>query len=464
MSPRHHHEAPPLQPESGPGEEAASAAAGPGSAGKYPVGRLTALYEISKLLTRFGETAGQTVLSVLKIINQELPLRSATFIEKADDTPRLLSWHVMNMGEAELRAAETRAKNSFSVLTRSGVAQPESADAAQDPEHRGRYLTCPLIVRGHPVSGVLHLEGLSPFDEEDARFLSAISNQLAIALGLYNSRMGEISLRKQAEASQRHSELESDKRGLAEKEVRGLNKGLEIRVAERTSDFQDTIKELDAFTYSIAHDLRAPLRHIHSFSELLLGSADEGERAGYVKKILAATEGMDMLLTDLLGYSRLTLEEVECVPVPLAPVLERINASMKEDLAERKARLTIEEPLPGVLANEVLLSQAITNLISNAVKFTAPGVAPRIRVWAELRAGRVRLWVEDNGIGIAPEHQERIFGVFQRLHKTEAYPGTGIGLAIVHRALARMKGRAGVESVPGKGSRFWIELEKAEVN
>lgn len=224
------------------------------------------------------------------------------------------------------------------------------------------------------------------------------------------------------------------------------------------------INELHAVTYSIAHDLRAPLRHIHGFSQFLLKSATDEHCKKYVQRIMAASEGMDDMIKDLLDYSRLVLEDIQRAPVPLASVLARITAAMGDELRQRGARLEIKEPLPSVVGHETLLFQAISNLLSNAIKFVAANVKPHILVRAETRGDRVRLWVEDNGIGIAPEHQERIFGVFQRLNKAEDYPGTGIGLAIVRRALERMKGRAGVQSQPGRGSRFWIELEKADGN
>jgi signal transduction histidine kinase len=114
-----------------------------------------------------------------------------------------------------------------------------------------------------------------------------------------------------------------------------------------------------------------------------------------------------------------------------------------------------------VVAHPTTLAQAVANLLSNAVKFVAPGTRPRVRVWAEESEGWVRLWVEDNGIGIAPDDHERIFRVFERLHGVDVYPGTGIGLAIVRRGVERMGGRVGVESELGKGSRFWIELPRA---
>ena len=127
-------------------------------------------------------------------------------------------------------------------------------------------------------------------------------------------------------------------------------------------------------------------------------------------------------------------------------------------VAERNARIEVADDLPRVRANRTALAQAITNLLSNAIKFVPEGIAPRVRVYAEAIEAAVRVWVADNGIGIDPENRERIFTAFERLHGVEEYPGTGIGLAIVRKGVERMGGRVGVESEPGQGNRFWIEL------
>lgn len=174
-----------------------------------------------------------------------------------------------------------------------------------------------------------------------------------------------------------------------------------------------------------------------------------------------AIHRMDELVQDLLAYSRVSRAELTLEPIDLAGMVADIIRQLSHDLEERKAEVLIEGSLPTVQAHGVTLSQVLTNLISNAVKFVAKGVRPRIVVRAELRDGSVRIWVEDNGIGIAPENQARIFGVFVRLHSTDDFPGTGIGLAIVEKGVQRMGGRVGLESQVGKGSRFWIELPNA---
>ena len=426
---------------------------GPERRGHYGSGRLRALYEMSKIFTQSIESTEKLVLAVLTVLTRELPLRCTIVIENLNGQPKSIVWHAPGVSFAELETAEVRALKAFNVLAGLPAAAAKAIKA--DPERkRGKFVTAPLVIQGRPIFGAIYLEGLLPFAEADLEFLSAGMNQLAVTMDRNQSRLHEVALRERAERETAH-------RGRMEAEVRTINEQLEGRVARRTAELEETVKELHAFTYSIAHDLRAPLRHIHGFTQLLLESPDAKAAGDFARLIVAASEGMDLLIMDLLNYSRLTLEQIKIEPISLSEVFVQIKANMEGELRERKAVLEIEEPLPRVQGHGTTLIQAISNLIANALKFTAPGVAPRIAVRAERRDTRTRLWIEDNGIGIAPEHQERIFGIFQRLHRIEHYAGTGIGLAIVRRALERMKGRAGVESEPGKGSRFWIELESA---
>ena len=243
--------------------------------------------------------------------------------------------------------------------------------------------------------------------------------------------------------------------------IEELNEAL----AKQIRDLAAANQELDAFSYSISHDLRAPLRAMQGFSEALL--EDYGERLGatghdYAHRIVAAGRQMDTLIQDLLAYSRLVRAEVSLDPVSLETVVDGACGPLEMEVKERAGELVVDRPLGRVLAHRAVLGQIVTNLLTNALKFTRPDTPPRVRVRSERAGGRVRLWVEDNGIGIAPEHRERIFRAFERLHGVTQYPGTGIGLAIVQKGATRLGGQAGVESEPGAGSRFWVELAEAE--
>ncbi len=246
---------------------------------------------------------------------------------------------------------------------------------------------------------------------------------------------------------------------------RQFRQDLERQVEQRTAELTQVNRELDAFAYTISHDLRAPLRAVNGYADALVedyGVSLPEEGRGFTRRIIAATERMENLIQDILSYSRLSREEVNLLPVALEQIINKVLSQSERLVADTGTRIEIERPLPSVKAHPPTLVQAIENLISNAIKFVAPGKTPQIRIRAENRQDCVRLWFEDNGIGIDPAHQERVFQPFQRLHGVETYPGTGIGLAIVRRSLERMGGQCGVISKPGTGSSFWIELPSAE--
>lgn len=248
------------------------------------------------------------------------------------------------------------------------------------------------------------------------------------------------------------------------------NQDLEKKVYERTAELKENIADLEAFSYTIAHDMRAPLRAILGFTELLRreSGAQFSERGTeYFNQITESARRMDRLIQDVLNLSRVTRTELKLEPVDVDKVLRGILNSYPT--FQQNAQIHVQGPLPVVQANEAALTQCISNLLSNAVKFVSPGVTPRVEVWAERRdgaarptatpadtSGMVRLWFADNGIGIAPDQQERIFEIFQRVDTT--YEGTGIGLAIVRKAMHQMGGEVGLESQLGKGSRFWLEF------
>lgn len=247
----------------------------------------------------------------------------------------------------------------------------------------------------------------------------------------------------------------------SEEDIRKLNVDLTRTVEERTRELRETIRELDGFGYTVAHDLRAPLRAMQGYAEIVLEDAadrlEAGERTN-LRRIKEAADRMDALVRGLLAYGRLSRTEMRCEPIDLAAVVTEVLAGMSRELGDKKAEVVVEGGIPNVLGHRLTLVQVIANLLSNAVKFVAAGVAPRIRIAAQTRPGWVRLIVEDNGIGLPQEQRERIFGVFERLHLTADYPGTGVGLAIVKRGVERMGGRVGVETHEGRGSSFWFEL------
>jgi PAS domain S-box-containing protein len=273
--------------------------------------------------------------------------------------------------------------------------------------------------------------------------------------------ISEITGRKQAEESLRQSE---ERLRAVVEQVREMNVGLERRVEERTRALQEANRELEAFGYSVSHDLRAPLRTLQGFSQALLEDyvAELPPKArGYLERIGVAAARLDELIQDLLTYSRLSRAELRLEPLDLSGVVREACQQLQAVIEESRATVEVG-PLPVVRGHHGTLVQIFANLFSNSLKFVSPGERPAIRISAEPRGSMVRVWIADNGIGIEPEHQERIFEVFQRLHGLETHPGTGIGLAIVRRGAERLGGAAGVESEPGRGSRFWVDLKPAE--
>jgi PAS domain S-box-containing protein len=238
---------------------------------------------------------------------------------------------------------------------------------------------------------------------------------------------------------------------------------LEKRVAERTASLEQAIRQMEEFSYSVSHDLRAPIRSIHGFTRILIdefGPTLNSEALGFLDRILRAGERMDRMTLDLLELSKVASSELSLQTVNLEKIINEIIKG-HGPIQESKAEIEIT-PLHPVQASEPLLHQALSNILDNAVKFVSPGTIPRIRVSSEKRDSSVRLWIEDNGIGINPQYSHRIFGMFERLHREGQYEGAGIGLSIARKAVERMGGTIGVESDGQHGSRFWVQLQAEE--
>jgi signal transduction histidine kinase len=332
---------------------------------------------------------------------------------------------------------------------------------------------------------------------------SVRQHELTEAANLGNARLqAEIIERTQAEAALRVARLD-----LAQ-----ANAELEQKVRDRTAKLQETVAELEHFSYTITHDMRAPLRAMYTLGGILMEECSEcvhPTRQEYIRHVVDAADRMDRLITDALQYSGVVREHHESEPVDADALLRGMLESYPE-FQQPRANIHIDTRLPVVLGNQAGLTQCFSNLLTNAVKFVHPGQIPEVRVWAEsvqgpstLRSAAtedgkskvqsqqteegaighatrnpehesapcalnpqpptlsplVRLWFEDKGIGIEKQYHDKIWQMFQQLNK--AYEGTGIGLALVRKVVDRMGGNVGVESEPGYGSRFWIELKPA---
>ncbi len=237
---------------------------------------------------------------------------------------------------------------------------------------------------------------------------------------------------------------------------------LEETVQERTAKLKETNAQLEAFSYSISHDMRGPLRAMQQYSELLLvdetGLTEDGRT--FLDRICRSAGRLDRLIQDVLLYSRAARAEITLVPVDLAKLVQEIIYQYPE-FQQPNADISISHPLAPVIAHEASLTQCLSNLLANAVKFIPPGRKPHVRVHTMRRNGTVRIWVEDNGIGIDPKNHLRIFNIFERVHGPAQYDGTGIGLSIVKKTVERMGGSVGLESALGVGTKFWIDLPAA---
>lgn len=228
-------------------------------------------------------------------------------------------------------------------------------------------------------------------------------------------------------------------------------------------DLRRSNKELESFCYSIAHNLRAPLRAMQGFSTLMDEEfTDKLDNKGkhYAQRIATSAKQMDRLISDLLEYGSIAHANLDFAKIDLTQAVTNALQKIAHQIQQANAQVSLRNPLGSVSSDQNLLQHALAHLLSNALKYVAPNVAPKIEIWSEDKKDTVRLWIKDNGIGIAPKYHQKIFEVFQQLHASDAYHGTGIGLAIVNKAAERIGGAVGVESEPGKGSAFWIQLPK----
>lgn len=367
------------------------------------------------------------------------PAAVATVLERSDGELIMRT----QFGRSRLRDEKQPYAGSFAEIVMAHDRTAFVDDLAARPDLRvpqpdvGSFrsvLATPLRRYGKPI-GVVKVYSVEPqrWTAEQFRLIEWVAAQCSLALG---------SMRLQDE-------------------LHNANAHLEQQVQERTSSLQEMINELEHFSYTITHDMRAPLRSMRAFAGTLrelLDSTLPGEVLECLERIDRSAQRMDRLITDALSYSRSVRSELTLSQVDAAAVLRSIIDSYPQ-FQPPHARIRIEGEIPMVLANEAGVTQCFSNFLDNAVKFVKPGAVPEIRIWAESGQNVLRLWFEDNGIGIPETFQPRLFQMFQRASKS--YDGTGVGLALVRKVAEKMGGRVGVRSMPGHGSHFWVELQLA---
>ncbi len=296
---------------------------------------------------------------------------------------------------------------------------------------------CVPMLYGGQLIGVLGVNENHPsevsFSEDDAHFLTLFSSQAAGAL--YSAELFE--------------------------KIRQNANELEKRVDERTKELISKNKELETFTYTVSHDLKAPLRGISGYATLLkedYSNQLDNEARRYLDNLVNSTERMSQLIEDLLAYSRVERREIKKTNVNLNELVEKITEEYHHGVNTGKLHFKKEIEYGTVFTDQEALTQALRNLVDNAVKFTRDNENPEIWIRASKLDDHCLISVEDNGIGFDMKYYDKIFEIFQRLHLNEEYPGTGVGLAVVRKAVERLGGKIWAVSSPGEGSTFFMEL------
>jgi signal transduction histidine kinase len=300
-----------------------------------------------------------------------------------------------------------------------------------------------------PIAGLAHAARAVSHDKNYAVRVppTGTNDELGLLVDTFNEMLGQIQVRE--------SEVEAGNR-----RYQRLTEELERRVTQRTAELESTNKELEAFTYSVSHDLRAPLRRIDGFAKLLVDEYGAGlpdEARHYLSRVRDGTRQMGLLVDDLLNLARLGRQDVRLQAAGLSSIVERVAASLKRDTEDRDIDWQLH-PLPFVDCDPALMEVVLTNLLSNAVKYTRPRARAVIEVGTFEDNGLPVIFVRDNGVGFSMKYADKLFGVFQRLHRAEDFEGTGVGLATVQRILHKHAGTIWAEAELDKGACFYFTV------
>ena len=329
------------------------------------------------------------------------------------------------------------------------------------------------VSRGYSLGAVDYI--LAPIVPEILRAKVAVFVELfkttdqvkrqAEALRLAHTELEKRVQQRTQELAVANASLQSEvkERLRAEKGLRDLNSGLEQRVAERTADLREANQELETFSYSIAHDLRAPFRQIHGYAEILqedFASFLPQEAKNYLSRIGVKSKEMERMVDDLLRLFVVAKQPFEVRDTDVNAIVSEVVFSLKGEVPQREIEWRVGD-LPRLRCNRSLIVQVFENLISNAVKYTRPRAHAKIEIGCERIDDQDIIFVRDNGVGFDMEQKERLFGVFQRLHRPEEFEGTGVGLALVARIIAKHGGRIWADGKVDEGATFHFNLGKS---
>ncbi len=401
---------------------------------------LAALYRVAEL-TLASDSLEEAAAPILEAVARamDVPVVLLERLDHARDRLVIAAAHGADFGDgAPLEVAVHQTPTGSAVQTGRPVVVHDVANR-RESIHKALLALDPHVWASFPlatsgaVSGALTAVDTEPRQEEE-RWLR-LGASLATILAQFLERL---------EAEEALRDSESRYRRLAQQ-------------------FQQANQELESFAYSVSHDLRAPLRTMQGFAHAMLQNHGESlseEARDYTRRIIHSGRQAERLIVDLLAYSRLSFEKMELRPVDLGTVVDHALQQVDADIRAKGAAVHVPKRLPTVLGSQTALVQVLANLLSNALKFVPDDRTPEVRMHTEDFEDRIRIHVEDNGIGIPEGQEERIFRVFERLAEGGDHPGTGIGLAIVRRGMQRILGACGVNRLPTGGSDFWVEVLK----
>jgi PAS domain S-box-containing protein len=249
-----------------------------------------------------------------------------------------------------------------------------------------------------------------------------------------------------------------------DKELKEYREHLEDLVKSRTEELEAKNKEMETFTYSVSHDLKAPLRGIDGYSRLLSEEyAEKLDEEGlrFLANIRYSTDQMTQLIEDLLTYSRMERRDLRATQINIRALIDELILEREHEISSKSAQVESKIPTEQMICDRDSMRQIMGNLLDNAIKFTREKTRANIEIGGSETPDAWKFWVKDNGVGFDPKYQDRIFGIFQRLHRAEDYPGTGVGLALVQKAVHRMGGSIRAEGKPGEGAVFFLEIPKS---